>query len=311
MVASTETLLIVSAASAAAGGLAIWLAERNVRVRAPRRQAADPKLATQTASAASVESVEVAAPDGVRLSGWLLYPERWRGEAALVLHGFVDSRAAMLDHARLLLRHGYAVLAPDSRGHGESGGDAVSFGLREAGDVSAWADWLCGRLGIDAFIGVGQSMGAAVLINALPGETRLARIVAESPFTSFREAAYDRLAGRARVPRWVAHSLFRPIGELAFLYVRWRYGFNLHQTRPLDALRRSAQPVLLIHGERDQAILASHSRRLHAAATASEVEYWEVEGAGHTEPIRVAAAEYERRLIEWLSATSPPDESPA
>lgn len=294
-------------AGAAAAGLAVWLAERNVRVRAPRRHASDPALATQ--AAASVESVEVAAPDGVRLSGWLLHPERWRGEAALVLHGFVDSRAAMLDHARLLLRHGYAVLAPDSRGHGESGGNAVSFGLREADDVTAWADWLCGRLGIDAFIGVGQSMGAAVLINALPRERRLARIVAESPFTSFREAAYDRLAGRARVPRWVAHWLFRPIGELAFLYVRWRYGFNLHKTRPVDALRRSAQPILLIHGARDQAILAGHSRRLHAAA-ASDVEYWEVEGAGHTEPIRVAAAEYERRVIAWL-ATSPRDENPA
>ena len=304
---STENLLIVAAAAGAltaAVAAAVWIAERNIHVRTRRRTRADPQLAGQTAAAAVVESVEVFALDGVRLSGWLLLPERWRGEAALVLHGFVDSRAAMLEHARLLLRHGFAVLAPDSRGHGESGGGAVSFGVREAEDVRAWGDWLCRRLRIDAFVGIGQSMGAAVLINALPGERRLTRVVAESSFTSFREVAYERLAGRARVPRWLARWLFRPVGELGFLYVRWRYGFNLHDTRPLDALRGAAQPVLLIHGSNDRAILAQHSRRLLSAAGSPATEYWEVEGAGHTEPIRVAAAEYERRVIAWL--TSPP-----
>ena len=301
---SNATTFPIVAAALFAIAAAVWLAERNVRVRARRRTPADEALAR--AAAATVESVEVSAHDGVRLSAWLLQPEQWRGEAALVLHGFVDSRAAMLDHARILLRHGYAVLAPDSRGHGESGGATVSFGLREADDVRAWADWLCARLSIDRFVGLGQSMGAAVLINALPRERRLERVVAESPFTSFREAAYDKLAARAGLPRWFAHLAFRPIGELAFLYVRWRYGFNLHSTRPVDALRRAAQPVLLIHGSDDEAILAQHSRRLQAVSGA---EYWEVPGAGHTEPLRVAPGEYERRVIAWL--TLPPAENPA
>jgi fermentation-respiration switch protein FrsA (DUF1100 family) len=89
------------------------------------------------------------------------------------------------------------------------------------------------------------------------------------------------------------------VGELAFLYVRWRYGFNLHATRPADSLRKAArQTVLLIHGAEDQAILAQHSRRLQAI---SGGEYWEVAGAGHTEPIRVAGSEYERRVIDWLA----------
>ncbi len=279
---------------------AVWLAERNVRVRTGRRTSADDSLARETG--ASVESVEIAAHDGIMRSAWLLRPGEWRGEAAMVLHGFVDSRAAMLDHARFLLRHGYAVLAPDSRGHGDSGGATVSFGLREAVDVRSWGDWLCARLAIENFVALGQSMGAAVLINALPHERRLERIVAESPFTSFREAAYDKLAGRAGIPRWLAHLAFRPVGELAFLYVRWRYGFNLHSTRPVDALRRAGQPVLLIHGADDQAILAQHLRRLQAISGA---EYWEVAGAAHTEPIRVAPNEYERRVIAWLTQTEP------
>jgi uncharacterized protein len=298
-VSSTIAFPIVAGLSLLfAAAAAVWLAERNIRVRARRRTKADDRLARQ--AGADVESVEVAAHDGVRLSGWLLHPEAWRGEAAMVLHGFVDSRAAMLEHARFLLSHGYAVLAPDSRGHGESGGRAVSFGLREAADVSAWGDWLCERLGIDNFVGLGQSMGAAVLINAMPLDRRLERVVAESAFTSFREAAYDRLAGRMHVPRWLAHWMFRPVGELAFLYVRWRYGFNLHATRPVDVLRRENRRVLLIHGADDEAVRAAHSRKLQAVSGA---DYWEVSGAGHTEPLRVAGREYERRVIEWLTTS--------
>ena len=296
MLFRSALLIVAGVLLLAASAAAVLLAERNVRVRGRRRVRADRTLALETG--AGVESVEVAAQDGVTLRGWLLRPEQWSGEAAMVLHGFVDSRVAMLEHARLLLRHGYAVLTPDSRGHGESGGSTVSFGVREAGDVSAWGDWLCERLGIDTFIGLGQSMGAAVLINALPDERRLEKVVAESSFTTFREAAYDRLGGRFGVPNWVAHWGFRPVGELAFLYVRWRYGFNLHAARPVNALLKATQPVMLIHGAIDEAILARHSRRLQAVHGGA---YWEVAGAGHTEPIRVAPGEYERRVVEWLA----------
>jgi pimeloyl-ACP methyl ester carboxylesterase len=242
MVSSVAVLLIVLAAAA------IWLAERTVHVHAPRLPGVKP---------AGAETVEVTAQDGTKLRAWLLHPERWRGEAAMVLHGFVDNRAAMLDHARLLLRHGYAVLTPDSRGHGASGGGEVSFGVREAEDVRVWADWLCARLGVDNFVGLGQSMGAAVLISALLRERRLAKVVAESPFTTFREVAFDRLAGRYHLPKFIAW----PFAEFALLQVRIRYGFDLNNARPIDAI--GVRPVFLIHGAEDRTIAPQHSRRLH------------------------------------------------
>ena len=77
----------------AAAAAAVLLAERNVRVRGRSRVLADRSLAFEPG--AGVESVEVAAQDGVTLRGWLLRPEQWSGEAAMVLHGFVDSRVAM------------------------------------------------------------------------------------------------------------------------------------------------------------------------------------------------------------------------
>ncbi|MBM3795120.1 MAG: alpha/beta hydrolase [Acidobacteria bacterium] len=180
---------------------AVWLAERNIRVRAKRRFVANHDAARE-ATDAEVERVEVRAMDGTPLRAWLLHnPEKWSGRAALVLHGFVDTRAAMLQHAAMLLRQGFAVLAPDSRGHGESGGREVTFGLRESADVRTWGDWLCTRLGVESFVGLGQSMGACVLLHALPIEARLEAVIAEFPFTSFSSAAYDKLADRYGLPR--------------------------------------------------------------------------------------------------------------
>lgn len=301
---NTAVFLIVAIGALATAFGAVWIAERNIRVRAKRRTAANDDAAREATGGAEVERVEVRAADGTPLRAWLLHnPDAWTGRAALVLHGFVDTRAAMLQHVALLLRQGFAVLAPDSRGHGESGGREVTFGLRESEDLRTWGDWLCERLGVAGFVGLGQSMGACVLLHALPAEGRLEAVIAESPFTTFSAAAYDKLADRYGLPRRLAHVTFGPLCELAIWYVRWRYGFNLHRARPVEAIQRADVPVLLIHGAEDRAIRVTHSRELQAA---SGRDYWEVPDAGHTEPIRVAAHEYERRVAAWLAAVTSP-----
>jgi hypothetical protein len=42
----------------------------------------------------------------------------------------------------MFLAHGYIVLAPDSRAHGESGGDIATYGLLEWDDAHRWVSWL-------------------------------------------------------------------------------------------------------------------------------------------------------------------------
>src|SRR5215467_5722933 len=71
---------------------------------------------------ASVTEASITAADGVVLKGWMTRPARPNGDAALLLHGLGDNRLGMEGYARLLLAHGYVVLLPDAREHGESGG---------------------------------------------------------------------------------------------------------------------------------------------------------------------------------------------
>jgi len=82
---------------------------------------------------------------------------------------------------------------PDARAHGTSGGNLATFGLLETDDISRWLDWVQQNDHPMCIFGLGESMGAAELLQSLRTETRFCAAVAESPFASFREIGYDRV----------------------------------------------------------------------------------------------------------------------
>jgi len=121
---------------------------------------------------ASWQPTVIHVPDNAVLRGWCFTPPHSSGAAVILLHGVVDTRQGVLGHARFLLRHGFTALTPDARGHGESGGEPISYGLRESDDVHCWATWLCQRQQVDRLYGLGESMGAAILLQSLRVEQR-------------------------------------------------------------------------------------------------------------------------------------------
>lgn len=86
--------------------------------------------------------VELTAKDNVTLRAWWLHPTTRNGNCIIVLHGIADSRAGSVNFAPMFLTQGYAVLVPDSRAHGESGGNFVTYGLLEKYDVIGWTGWM-------------------------------------------------------------------------------------------------------------------------------------------------------------------------
>jgi dipeptidyl aminopeptidase/acylaminoacyl peptidase len=239
--------------------------------------------------------VQIAAEDGARLDGWLFTPPHPNGSGVILMHGVGDTRMGMTGHAPFLLRAGYTVLLPDSRGHGASGGAIITYGVRESGDVHRWADVLL-RAGVDRLYGLGQSMGAAILLQALPHEPRFRALVAACPFSSFPEIAMDRLEQHDVPTRAVSW----PVVTMGLAYARLRYGVNLWSASPADALRATHVPVLLIHGADDDNIRPRHSRELHAANPGA-TELWEVPRAGHVASIVTQPEEYERRVLAWFA----------
>ncbi len=281
----------------------IFLAELTLRVpRRPVRHANEIHREYQARFGADLEDVSIPASDGVMLRGWYAQPTSYSGNSVLLLHGVGDNREGVSGYAELFLAKGYAVLLPDSRAHGESEGSIATYGLLESGDIHRWVEWMRLRSHATCIYGLGESMGAALVLQAAHRENDFCAVVAESPFSTFRQVAFDRVGYYIGLGPWFGRTVARPLVEIAFLYARARYHINLQDANPEDSLRSSTVPVLLIHGRSDKNILPWHSEEL--AARDSHATLWIVPGAYHTGAWETEPAEFERRVLTFLASNS-------
>jgi len=254
---------------------------------------------TVHAMGAEVEDVSVTTPDAAVLRAWLVRPLHPNGNAAVLLHGLGDNRLGMRGYAELLLAHRYTVLLPDARAHGVSGGPLASYGLLERYDIHQWVTFISATIAPRCVYGMGESMGAAQLLQSIETGARFCAVVAESPFSNFREIAYDRMGQPFHLGPWVGRTVLWPVVEMAFLRARWKYKLNMQEVSPEDSIAPAHVPVLLIHGQVDSNIPVRHSRRIHARDP--QTVLWEVLVADHCGAIAIAPAEFGSRVLGWMT----------
>lgn len=223
---------------------------------------------------AGAELVTFTSRDGTRLCGWFI-PAKG-GDAAnasaptaptiLHVHGNAGN---MNDHAwftEYLPHAGFNLLLFDYRGYGQSEGHARSR-ERLIEDTNAALDHLLARDDIDEHrIGMyGQSLGGAIGLNVMAERPEIRAAVIESAFSSWRDEAANVLGGEH--PAWWARSL------------AWLLIPDGH--RADDAITRCApRPILIVHGDADTLVFASHGRRLKAAGD-EHVTLIEYAGGSH------------------------------
>jgi dipeptidyl aminopeptidase/acylaminoacyl peptidase len=275
----------------------------------PGRRLLSPKLEAEAHTIAErynakLTEVSVLADDGVTLRGWSIQPSHSNGDAVILPHGHTDNRAGMLGNAELLLSHGYSVLLPDARAHGASGGDLATYGVKEAGDLRRWFDWLQQSQSPRCIDGLGESMGAAQLLQSLRTTPGFCAVVAESSFASFREASYDRLGEKLHAGAWAGRTLLRPAVGAGFFYARAKYGVDFEPASPENAVAASRVPVLLIHGLKDTNLPPRHSEEIqaHNASRNPSVTLWEPAEAGHCGAAGAEPEEFEHRVIGWFES---------
>ena len=116
-----------------------------------------------------MSQITIQTPRGVFISGTFTRPVDSRDAAVIFSHTFLSDRHAsgMFDSlGRALRRAGYATLAFDFSGHGESGDEIITFDpLVE--DFRAASGWLADQ-GFTRQICVGHEFGATVALRANP-----------------------------------------------------------------------------------------------------------------------------------------------
>jgi pimeloyl-ACP methyl ester carboxylesterase len=247
----------------------------------------------------ALEDVSIAASDGTQLQGWFARPAQSNDDAIILFHGIGDNRQGMMGLAELFLRHGYSVLLPDSRGQGASSG-LPTYGFREIGDIRQWFAWLSSHERPRCVYGMGESMGAAIMLQAVK-EVPFCAVVAESSFASFREIAYIRVGQFFNTGSWLGRIALRPAVECAFLYCRLKYGVPLSSISPRMSVVGNRVPILLIHGLLDANIPLQQSESISERCPAY-ITFWKVPGSGHCGAMNAAPTEFESRVLGWYAS---------
>ncbi|MCW1920994.1 lysophospholipase [Luteolibacter arcticus] len=202
---------------------------------------------------------EVEAVDGVQLSALELPagPAVSKLGTAYLFHGFGNTKEQMLPIAKRLSAAGLRCIAWDSRGHGKSGGERASYGMREVDDalrvIKAARKRDARPRGKEVFWG--YSMGAAVALQTLPEDSRAEAAVLLAPFADLSQIMRHhagQIYSGAMVPflPWVRSN------------VRSTAGFDPRKIKPIDSVRRTDARLLFIHGARDGVIPPDQSARL-------------------------------------------------
>ena len=121
--------------------------------------------ASEELRSSETETVEITADDGIRLIGHYHAGKNPR-RVLVAMHGWRSSWSQDFGIISKFWReNGCAVLYPEQRGQGQSGGDYMGFGLLERHDCLSWIKWVHERTGGKLPIyPVGISMGATTVM---------------------------------------------------------------------------------------------------------------------------------------------------
>jgi alpha-beta hydrolase superfamily lysophospholipase len=229
--------------------------------------------------------------DGVKLIGRWFHTRDKRG-TVVFLHGMSDNRASGGEVTDHFVARGFEVIAYDSRAHGESEGDACTYGYYEKRDLERVLD----RVEAKPIVVMGFSMGAAVALQAAAVDPRIDAVVAVSPFSDLRTIIEER------APFFATRRDVEKAVELA----EHEANFRADEVSPLAAAARIKVPALIIHGARDRKTQPDHSQRIFAALQAPK-ELILVPNRGHRRPL---TEDVWREIDAWLDAGLPPQAVP-
>jgi uncharacterized protein len=219
---------------------------------------------------------------------WLWLPDvdpPWPG--MVILHGAGSSKENHGDFGRACAAAGWAALAYDQRGHGESRDEMAPGAVT---DVATMGQLLALREGVDParVCARGSSMGGFMAIHGAADHDGIAGVIAICP------AAEQQLLRGLR-----SDDLeIRAGPEARAGLEEWLGGSDIHAA----VERLAGRPLLLMHAEGDTQIPAQQSRELYARA--GEPRKLIVVPGGHHRSVQ-HDAELQGVALRWLERALP------
>lgn len=231
------------------------------------------------------EDIYLSSSDGISLHGWLLPAQGKPKGTILFLHGNAENISTHIASVYWLPAQQYNVFLLDYRGYGLSAGSPSLDGVQD--DINSAMSYLLHRRDIDSerIVILAQSLGGALAIYNVahsPYRKNIKALITESAFSEYRGIVREKLNSF-----WLTWPL------------QWPLSFTINDDySPLPVVSKvSPIPLLVIHGDKDNAVPISHGQMLIAAAGEPK-EMWVVKEGGHIAAFQ--RKEYQYEFTEYL-----------
>lgn len=233
--------------------------------------------------------------DHVRLSGWLFRADHPTGRSVILVHGWQGNREDVdfVALTRQLLPRGYDVLMFDLRGSGLSMGSNQSFAHNEPRDLLGAYDHMVG-LGYapGRMTVLGNSMGAATVIESAPELSAVGAMVADSAFANLTNAMMGGLTRYTLLP-----------GQLAIPAIEASRAFGvLPSLSPVDVVRSlPRRAFLFLHANGDPLLDVANANQLFAASSNRASRLDVIAGHDHMDTYTHNPAAYMTVLLAFIN----------
>ncbi|MBO5776050.1 MAG: alpha/beta hydrolase [Clostridia bacterium] len=215
-------------------------------------------------------------------------------KTVIFLHGYLTS--AISDFAAFApyyLKSGYNLLFVTSRGHAESGGRHISFGVKESRELLAWINKVNELIPDGEIVLHGYSIGANTALYAAPEAPKNVKvIIADSAYT---------MPWHVFVYQIKQIFKLQPFPELhvAEFFAKENAKFDFRKSA-VKAVNESEIPVLFVHGARDMFVPATMGSVLYKESASTHKQLLIVEGAGHCQSYMRNPTAYEEALDKFI-----------
>jgi fermentation-respiration switch protein FrsA (DUF1100 family) len=214
------------------------------------------------------ENIFFKTPEGLTLHGWFLRTHAKAQGSILVLHGNAENLSTHVNSVLWLVDKGFNIFIFDYQGYGRSQGEPTIAGVHR--DAEAALETLLSMPQVDKeqIIVLGQSIGGAIAVYTVantPYKDRIAALVIDSAFSSYRRIAREKLAQ---------------------VFITWPFQYPLSlffndDYSPVKWIKKVAPvPLLIIHGEQDPVVPGHHGQMLYDTALQPK-DFWKTTVPGH------------------------------
>jgi alpha-beta hydrolase superfamily lysophospholipase len=255
-----------------------------------------PKFYKDTVEAAPsfvYENIQLKTSEGIPVDAW--YSKTDSSNACVILiHGYSVNKSFLENEAAMFKQWGYTVLLLDLRGHGRSGGNATTFGVKETDELQK-ACQFAEQKGSSKIILYGVSLGAVVSMKAT-AENKIhpSAIVADAPFGSM----HQHFKARARILGFPSE----PFASLTTLWIGIEKGYNGFKNDSRSCAKKINCPILIEWGEKDPFVTREEAENIFKSLSSKKKKLIIYPDAGHGAFLEKDPLTWEKEMQAFLKS---------